>query len=237
MRNDVDFLECFLEIKMDSSDGDELRVALEGTITEEKQCLEQFKFQIDYCQKQIDTINSRVSNGGPTHDLMVKKRAFEEQKFILNVAGQMQRCSYETKGIQKILYFEKNESSRERIAVEASVMMYEWCEDLQQMTGKQFQDIAKRLLSPGGLAKVRMARKKLGDFFEEEKPILSKVRHNVGAHRDHDFMNEMEILEDIGWSETIERLHRFEEVTLEFGQSVSLLIQAGLKQIGNAFGE
>lgn len=62
----------------------------------------------------------------------------------------------ENKGIQKLLYFEKNESSKERIAVEASVMMYEWCEDLNELTGKKYQDIAQRLLSQAALAKTRM---------------------------------------------------------------------------------
>ena len=74
---------------------------------------------------------------------MTQKRAFEEQEFVLNVTAQIQQCSYETKGIQKLLYFEKNESSKERIAVEASVMMYEWCEDLNELTGKKYQDIAQ----------------------------------------------------------------------------------------------
>ena len=31
---------------------------------------------------------------------MVKKRAFEEQEYVLNVAAQIQQCSYETKGKQ-----------------------------------------------------------------------------------------------------------------------------------------
>ena len=37
----------------------------------------------------------------------------------------------------------KNESSRGRVAVDASVMMYEWCEDLNELTGKKYQDIAQ----------------------------------------------------------------------------------------------
>lgn len=48
-------------------------------------------------------------------------------------------------------------------------------------------------------------------------------------------MNQREVLDGIGWSETIKRLHDFEEVTLELGKSMSPLIKAGLKQIDNAF--
>ena len=109
-------------------------------------------------------------------------------------------------------------------------------EDLNELTGKKYQDIAQRLLSQAALAKTRIARKKLADFFKQEKPVLSEIRHNTGAHREHDFMKQMEVLEGVGWSDTIERLHRFEEVTLELGKTMKPLMDAGLKKIGEAFG-
>ena len=40
-----------------------------------------------------------------------------------------------------------------------------------------------------------------------------------------------------GWSGTIDRLHRFEEVTLELGKTMKPLMEAGLKKIGEAFGK
>ena len=229
------FIDLFLERRMNSSEGDELRGALEAIVKEEKANLELFRFQINHCRNQISIISSKIALGNPTHYLMTNKRAFEEQEFILNLAALAQQCSYETKGLQKVLYFENNESSKERLVVEASVIMYEWCNDLQEMTGKKYQDIAAKLLSPADLAKTRIARKMLQDFYKREKTVLSSVRHNIGAHRDHDFMNQREVLDRIGWSETIKRLHDFEEVTLELGKSMSPLIKAGLKQIDNAF--
>ena len=214
------YLDYFLEQRMNSVDGEEIKGALETVSIEEKNCLELFKVQIRHCQQQLALIGERIAAGWHTHELMTQKRAFEEQEFVLNVAAQIQQCSYETKGIQKLLYFEKNESSRERIAVDASVMMYEWCEDLNELTGK-----------------TRIARKKLADFFKQEKPVLSEIRHNAGAHREHDFMKQMEVLESVGWSDTIERLHRFEELTLELGKTMKPLMEAGLKKIGEAFGK
>lgn len=231
------YLDYFLEQRMNSADGEEIKGALEAISIEEKKCLELFKIQISHCQQQLALIGERITAGWHTHELMVKKRVFEEQEYVLNVAAQIQQCSYETKGIQKLLYFEKNESSRERIAVDASVMMYEWCEDLNELTGKKYQDIAKRLLSDAALAKTRIARKKLADFFKQEKPVLSEIRHNAGAHREHDFMKQMEVLEGVGWLDTIERLHRFEELTLELGKKMKPLMEAGLKKIGEAFGK
>ena len=44
-------------------------------------------------------------------------------------------------------------------------------------------------------------------------------------------MKQMEVLEGVGWSDTIERLHRFEEVTLELGKTMKPLMEAGLKKI------
>lgn len=231
------YLEYFLEQRMNSSDGEKIKETLEAISLEEKKCLELFKIQIRHCQQQLALIGERIAEGWHTHDLMAKKRAFEEQEFVLNVAAQIQQCSYETKGIQKLLYFEQNESSRERIAVDADEMMYEWCEDLNELTGKKYQDIAQRLLTQDALVKTRIARKKLADFFKQEKPVLSEIRHNAGAHREHDFLKQMEVLESVGWSDTIERLHRFEEVTLELGKTIKPLMDAGLKKIGEAFGK
>ena len=110
-------------------------------------------------------------------------------------------------------------------------------EDLNELTGKKYQDIAQRLLSQAALAKTRIARKKLADFFKQEKSVLSEIRHNAGVHREHDFMKQMEVLEGVGWSGTIDRLHRFEEVTLELGKTMKPLMEAGLKKIGEAFGK
>lgn len=231
------YLDYFLERRMNSADGKKIKETLEAISIEEKNCLELFKVQIRHCQQQLALIGERIAVGWHTHELMTQKRALEEQEFVLNVAAQIQQCSYETKGIQKLLYFEKNESSKERIAVEASVMMYEWCEDLNELTGKKYQDIAQRLLSQAALAKTRIARKKLADFFKQEKPVLSEIRHNAGAHREHDFMKQMEVLEGVGWSGTIDRLHRFEEVTLELGKTMKPLMEAGMTKIGEAFGK
>ena len=166
---------------------------------------------------------------------MAMKRGFEEQEFVINVAAQSQQCSYETKGIQKLLYFEKNESGKERLAVDAYEMMYEWCDDLLQLTAKKFQDIASKLLSPAELAKTRIARKKLKDFYDREKAVLSNARHNAGAHREHDFLKQREVIESLNWSETIEKLHEFEVVTMDLAKSIDPLMKAGLRRLDSIF--
>lgn len=230
------FLDLFLEYNLKSLEGAEIKTALDSTIAEEKQCIELFKFQIKHCKQQIENINKVVDAGGANEDLMTKRRAFEDELLILNVAALAQRCNIETKGLQKLLYFEENESSKERIAVDANLTMYEWCDDFNDLTGKKFQQLAQKLMSDMDLAAMRKAKKKLGDFFNQEKSVLATVRHNVGAHRDYDFMAQQEVLEGIGWSETIERLHRFEEVTLELGRSLKPFMDAGLAQVARAFG-
>lgn len=220
---------------MDSSDGKELKAALEATIAEEKLCLDKFELQIRICRDKLVEINARISSVGPNHKLMAMKRAFEEQEFVINVAAQTQQCSYETKGIQKLLYFEKNESGKERLAVDAYEMMYEWCDDLLQLTAKKFQDIASKLLSSAELANTRIARKKLKDFYDREKAVLSDARHNAGAHREHDFLKQREVIESLNWSETIEKLHEFEVVTMDLAKSIDPLMKAGLRRLDSIF--
>ena len=229
------FLESYLGVLMDSSEGKELQKALEDSIAEERECLKLFRVQIGHCQQQKNLIDRRISEDGPTRDNMAKRRAFEEEQTILNVAGLAQQCNFETKGLQLLLYFQKNVNIRARIAVEASVMMYEWCEKLLGVSGKQFQDMAKRLLSQSGFVRVNVARKKVSDFFKKERTALHKIRNNVGAHRDDDFMKQMEVIDEVGWSDTIARFHEFEKATLEFGKSLQPLMDAGLRQISASF--
>lgn len=50
-------------------------------------------------------------------------------------------------------------------------------------------------------------------------------------------MAQQEVLEGLGWSDTIERLHRFEEATLELGRSLKPFMDAGLALIAKAFGQ
>ena len=228
-------LDKLLEQKLNSSDGELIKTALENTIAEEKKCLEQFELQIRICRDKLAEIDSRILSIGQTHSLMTMKRAFEEQEYIINAAAQSQQCSYETKGIQKLIYFEKNDSSRERIAVDAYEMMYEWCEDLLQLTAKKFQDIASKLLSPAELANTRIARKKLKDFYDREKQVLSDARHNAGAHREHDFLKQREVIVSINWSETIRKLHDFEVVTVDLAKSIDPLMKAGLRRLDSIF--
>lgn len=230
------FFDLFLEYHMKSLEGKKIKFALDKTIAEEKQCIELFKLQINHCKQQIENLNKLIASRGASTDILKKKSAFEDELHILNVAALTQRCNIETKGLQKLLYFEENEASKERIAVDANLTMYEWCDDFNDLTGKKFQQLAQRLLLDVDLVNMRKAKKKLGDFFDNEKPILAAVRHNVGAHRDHDFLTQQDVLEDIGWAETIDRLHRFEEATLDLGKSLKPLMDAGLAQIASAFG-
>ena len=83
------YLDYFLEQRMNSVDGEEIKGALETVSIEEKNCLELFKVQIRHCQQQLALIGERIAAGWHTHELMTQKRAFEEQEFVLNVAAQI----------------------------------------------------------------------------------------------------------------------------------------------------
>ena len=68
-----------------------------------------------------------------------------------------------------------------------------------------------------------------------EKWELHKIRNNIGAHRDDDFMKQMEVIGEMSWSDTIERFHEFEKATIEYGKSLKPLMDAGLHQIAESF--
>ncbi len=229
------FFEGYLDALMDSAEGRKLRKALEATCADEKLGLEEFKKMISHCQNQLDIIQNSISAEGPTKEILSRKRAFEEELAILNIAALTHQCDYETKGYQRLLYFEKNDSIRKQIMGNVSVMMYEWCEKLLGISGKQLQDIAKRLLGPAGVVNINVARKKISDFFKREKQKLHDIRIYVGAHKEGDFMKQMEVIGEMRWSDTLAQFHNFEDAVLEFGKALKPLMDAGLQQIAYSF--
>jgi len=218
---------------MDSPDGKRMRKSLESVSAEESQCLGEFRIMLSHCQQLL----AFLSEQAPTRGTMAKKRAIEDEQFILNLAALAQQCSYETKGYQLLLFFEKNENKRDRIIVDVSVMMYEWCEKLLGVSGKQLQDIAKRFLNQPRVVDINVARKKISDFFKTEKDALYDIRNSVGAHRDQDFMKQMEVFDTLSWSETLSRFHEFEKATIEFGRALKPLMDAGLSHLGKELGK
>ena len=67
------YLDYFLEQRMNSVDGEEIKGALEAVSIEEKNCLELFKVQIRHCQQQLALIGERIAVGWHTHELMDPK--------------------------------------------------------------------------------------------------------------------------------------------------------------------
>lgn len=229
------FQEVYLRELMDSSAGNELREALEATSADERRGLEEFKKMISHCQNQLAIIQSSISAKGPTKEIMCRKRAFEEEQTILNIAALTHQCNYETKAYQLLLYFEKNENIRAQIMGNVSVMMYEWCEKLLGISGKPLQNIAKRLLEQAGVIRINVARKKISDFFKRERQTLHDIRIIVGAHKDGDFMKQREVIDEMSWSDILTQFHDFEDATVEFGRALKPLMDAGLKQVSASF--
>lgn len=55
------YLDYFLEQRMNSVDGEEIKGALEAISIEEKKCLELFKIQISHSQQQLALIGERIT--------------------------------------------------------------------------------------------------------------------------------------------------------------------------------
>ena len=231
----INYFEVHLRELMNSPEGSKLKKALEATSADEKLGLEEFKRMISHCQDQLYLIQNSIATKGPTKEIMSKKRAFEDELAILNLAALAQQCNYETKGYQLLLYFENNENIRTQIISNVSVMMYEWCEKLLGVSGRQLQDIAKRLLNQAGVVRINVARKKISDFFKREKQNLHDIRIIVGAHKDGDFMKQRAVIDEMSWSDTLVIFHDFEDATLDFGKSLKPLMDAGMQKIVNSF--
>lgn len=91
------------------------------------------------------------------------------------------------------------------------------------------------MLSPEELVNTRIARKQLKVFYDREKQVLADTRHNAGAHREHDFLKQREVIESLNRSETIAKLHDFEVATMDLAKSIDSLMKAGLRRLDSIF--
>ena len=124
--------------------------------------------------------------------------------------------------ISALLYFDTTTEdiwAQRTVARTLAALIYEACADLQQLLGKRFMDAC----SVAGIYQEievghKAAKKKLGDFAKQHESMLKKIRHNAGAHRDHDAIEFLTVVADTDPAQMVAVACDFSTILLELAK-------------------
>ena len=154
------------------------------------------------------------------------------------MCGNLKNVSVDIKNVQTRLYADEIPLIRRKSIGEAYKIVYESAKVLIDNTGSKLRDYIQTHNSEnanGFLEEFNIHRKKLTTFREKHAAKLKDVRVSIHAHYDNDIINQLDIIENLSWSETIENLVEYEKIILGFGPLFSRLIQMGLDDMRCVF--
>lgn len=234
--NEVDMqLERLLKSERDS-----VMSNLNSSMATGELSLELIITSIKHCKQQISNIDKlfqqKNNNSNVRNPLTVKRKAFEDNLMIWNLCGHVQLTSIQVKTIQKRLYYRESNELQKRMAIgDASLLVYESSKVIIDCTGKDFMIFLNKMLTQEQLESFKSLRKELTTFREVNSKYLKDIRVKSVAHRDLDILNQLDVIEDLNWSDCIQLLLDYEEILNNFGAFLISLIPLGNNVLAVAF--
>ncbi len=131
--------------------------------------------------------------------------------------------------ISALLYFDTTTEdiwAQRTVARTLATIIYEDCEDLQQLLGIKFiTACVEAECYPKIETAHKSACKKLSAFSKKHGPLLKKIRHNAGAHKEHDALAFLTAVVEAGPTEFVNLACDFSAILVELGKMCSLAIK------------
>lgn len=239
MQYNINNVDKQLEVLL-KCERDDILNKLNSSMTTGELSLELIITSIKHCKQQISNIDKHLlqkNNSVSLHNsLITKKKAFEDNLAIWNLCGHIQLTSIQVKDVQKRLYAGETNELQKRMAIgEASLLVYESSKVIIDCTGKDFMNFLNKVLTQKQLEGFKSLRKELTAFRESNSKYLKDVRVKSVAHKDTDILNQIDIIENLNWSDCIQLLLNYEKILNSFGTFLSSLIPLGMAQLSIAF--
>jgi hypothetical protein len=137
-------------------------------------------------QSMRDTISMLDARGWTTH------RAVWNACLFINVV------SHDLSLIVYDLTYERDQWKRNSHARALALLLYEIAEDIPAVLGKEFQRAMRTLDVPQEMqAALRKASKRNSEFWNDHRSLLKEIRTTAAAHRDHDAMKMLDVIDGI----------------------------------------
>ena len=221
-------LDIYLQNRINEN-ARKLREIVDETLQKEQSCLKLIIQSVHFCKKQIAICDKHMKccSLQSLRYYEAKRKAFRDNLTIWNTLGHIQMASIEMKEfIRQLTSKDLREQDKQNIIKSAYVSIYETSKRLVDGTGDLMKFISSNFVSYDS-SSLKLVRKELTTFRENNKDKLILVRNKIAAHRDSD------VCEQIG---TIEGLHLSEAVSLitEYGRIINKLgvVTSPLKALG-----
>ncbi len=157
---------------------------------------------------------------------------FKDSKTIWNIAGYVNIISYDLKIITRDLTFSQNEWQKRHYARQACLIIYESIDDLFKLLGKEFIDLTKNRLDITELqTDLKEIRQELNTFKSGYSEKLNEIRNVSIAHRDNEVLKQIELIQQINWSDAIGMIMQYDVILNKLGAFLTKLINKGLADL------
>ena len=161
-----------------------------------------------------------------------KNKKWNDLYSIWNIAGFILMTSLDIKLINEYLVTAKGFGGSELLIKSACVLMYEVLQDIDHILGKDFYQCLNNLsISDNLIVELNKRKKELSYLNSTHQKDLKKVRTIIGAHRDHDFLTQLEVFNNLEKTSILKLLNEFEQKL----NTLSIPLQAIINESTNNF--
>ncbi|TGL25382.1 hypothetical protein EHQ42_01885 [Leptospira levettii] len=141
---------------------------------------------------------------------------WDDMTYLWNLTGFILMVSLDLKIYIESILFAEGYGKRELHFKNLCVLIYETSEDIEQLIGKKFFEICEKYkISNDLLENLKASKKRLSNFKKDHSNSLKSVRTIIGAHRDHDFLLQSEILKSFSLTAFVPIFTEFDAITNE----------------------
>jgi hypothetical protein len=138
---------------------------------------------------------------------------YKSNRVVWNVACFVNITSYDLKIIVKSMIFAKREWEKRLYARQACLLVYETLNDLFDLFGKDFRSIISRLTNKQIYeSKLKVISNDLNVYKTSYFEQLKNIRNVSIAHRDKDTLQQLKIIREINWVDTINMISGFDKI-------------------------
>ena len=161
-------------------------------------------FYMFSCKKLARNFKKRNRIMGECTEYMKNKiltlhdKGLVEQKKLWNAGLFINLVAHDLSIIVSDVSVERDEWRRLYLARALALILYETAEDIPAVLGKEFQQSMEILSVPKKLKeKLNSEKNNISKFWNENREMLKEIRVSVAAHRDHDSIKQLKIIDEI----------------------------------------
>lgn len=210
-----------------------LRETVDESLIEEQKCLEEIVNGVKFCKKEIAKCDKcmKSCNIKSLPLYRSKRDAFHDNLTIWNTLGHIQMASIEMKDFIKQFSSGTLEiREQQNIIKSAYVSIYETSKKLIDGTGDIMKFLSSNFVNYDS-SSLKLVRKELTTFRENNKDKLILVRNKIAAHRDSDVCEQIETTERLHLSEAVSLITEYGSIINKLGVVTSPLKALGIKRL------